>query len=436
MRGSQFTKKGREHENDLALRIRSDGGSALRATGGCTTDDRLSAGQVMQSSSPSGKQVTCVPLPDVGAEAAARASADADLSARISALSETDIVGRWSVTGCDGLPAVHERVQCADLQSEHPFGRIGKHDRVARLGGTFIGTRTFYAGGTGRSVGTTHSMTFPALNYFSTGPNTFATSPGFAGAASVATLDAAFTWTIRSDGTLLIDDDNAIAQPFTAPPSMLGQTVTIENVPSYAGYIGKDKRTIVLDAQRHGDRDQRSEGCERKPAQPHAALLRALARAIAAAELDTVGFSQKRKRVRLHGRARFLAHPLHDVARGDGAVGADVIRRRLRAICRNTGRPIFIELSKYSVFTPHVPSWPEQRSTAVTCVPGTISSVSRVFCPCSARASGRGCGSEILPSGCLKSVFSRPSCLRSTKYSNGSNIASRTALDVGVVRDT
>ena len=117
---------------------------------------------------------------------------------------------------------------------------------MSRLGGTFIGTRTFYAGGTGRSVGTTHSMTFPALNYFSTGPNTFATSPGFAGAASVATLDAAFTWTIRSDGTLLIDDDNAIAQPFTAPPSMLGQTVTIENVPSYAGYIGKDKRTIVL----------------------------------------------------------------------------------------------------------------------------------------------------------------------------------------------
>ena len=28
------------------------------------------------------------------------------------------------------------------------------------------------------------------------------------------------------------------------------------------------------------------------------------------------------------------------------------------AICRKTGRPIFMELSKYSVFTPQVPSWP------------------------------------------------------------------------------
>ena len=51
------------------------------------------------------------------------------------------------------------------------------------------------------------------------------------------------------------------------------------------------------------------------------------------------------------------------------------------AICLNTGRPIFIELSKYSVFTPQVPSWPEQRSTTVTSVPGTISSASRVFWP-------------------------------------------------------
>ena len=48
---------------------------------------------------------------------------------------------------------------------------------------------------------------------------------------------------------------------------------------------------------------------------------------------------------------------------------------------RNTGRPIFIELSKYSVFTPQVPSWPEQRSTVVTSLPGIASSISRVFWP-------------------------------------------------------
>ena len=32
-------------------------------------------------------------------------------------------------------------------------------------------------------------------------------------------------------------------------------------------------------------------------------------------------------------------------------------------------------------FTPPVPAWPETRSTVLTLVPGTISSISRVFCP-------------------------------------------------------
>ena len=35
------------------------------------------------------------------------------------------------------------------------------------------------------------------------------------------------------------------------------------------------------------------------------------------------------------------------------------------ASSRKTGRPIFIEFSKYSFFTPQVPSWPAQRSTVV-----------------------------------------------------------------------
>ena len=40
-----------------------------------------------------------------------------------------------------------------------------------------------------------------------------------------------------------------------------------------------------------------------------------------------------------------------------------------------------IELAKYSVFTPQVPSWPAQRSTVSTSVPGIHSSASRVFWP-------------------------------------------------------
>ena len=44
------------------------------------------------------------------------------------------------------------------------------------------------------------------------------------------------------------------------------------------------------------------------------------------------------------------------------------------------GRPIFIELAKYSLFTPQVPSWPEQRSTMVTLAPASCSA-SRVLLP-------------------------------------------------------
>jgi hypothetical protein len=201
------------------------------------------AGQAMQSSDPSGKKITCVPLPDVaavtsmiGSEATARASADQALGARIDALSPGDIVGTWAVTGTTNC-----------LQASGGFNSnfspliSSAINAVSQLAGTFIGTRTFNASGTGRSVGTTHSMTFPATNYSTAFPG-----PGSAGGASVASLDAGFTWTVQSDGTLLLDDDNSIPQPFSAPPSLVGQTVTAENVPSYLGYISKDRKTIVL----------------------------------------------------------------------------------------------------------------------------------------------------------------------------------------------
>ena len=201
------------------------------------------AGQ--ESSDPGGRNVTCVPIPDtanifnlLNAETAARQTADDALHRRIDALTEADIVGRWSVSGTTNC-----------LQSTNGFNMtnfaplipsIGS-TTVSQLSGTFLGMRTFDAGGSGHSVGTSHSMTFPATNYG-------ATFVGFGGtgAASTATLDATFTWSIQPDGTLLIDDDNSIAQPFTSPPSLVGQTVTIENVPSFVGYISKDKRTITL----------------------------------------------------------------------------------------------------------------------------------------------------------------------------------------------
>ena len=67
-------------------------------------------GQAMQSSSPSGNTVTCVPIPDtaalqaaVNAEAQARSNADTALSGEVSDLrakvEEPSIAGRWAFTG-------------------------------------------------------------------------------------------------------------------------------------------------------------------------------------------------------------------------------------------------------------------------------------------------------------------------------------------------
>ena len=174
-------------------------------------------GEAMQSSDPSGRKITCVP---VGG-------------------GESDIIGTWAVAGTTNCVSASAGFSSQFFSPNIPTAGTTS---VQQLAGTFIGTRTFYAGGTGRSVGTSHTLTFPATNYGGGLPP----SPGGTGAASVATLDATFTWTIQLDGKLVINDDNSIAQPFTAPPSLLGQTVTIQNVPPFVGYISKDKRTILV----------------------------------------------------------------------------------------------------------------------------------------------------------------------------------------------
>src|SRR6266850_598994 len=235
------------------------------------------AGQAMQSTDPSGKSVTCVPIPDTealqqqitneagarqamdanilnmlgaetaarqaadGAEAAARQAADNALGARIDGLTESDIVGRWSSSGTTNCLQSSNGFSASTLSPAiPPTGSTF----VSQLSATFIGTRTFNAGGTGRSTGTSSSMTSPATLY----------GAGFAGfgssgGASVTTLDGNFAWSIQPDGTLLVDDGNTIVQQFTAPPVRVGSTVTIENRPSYVGSISKDRRTITLTHQ-------------------------------------------------------------------------------------------------------------------------------------------------------------------------------------------
>lgn len=171
-------------------------------------------GYAMQSSDPSGRKVTCV------------------------AITEADIVGQWATTGtttCLQASAGFNSFSFSPIVPSAGF------TVVSQLNASFLGTNTFYAGGSGRSVGASHVTTSPGTAYGAPPPGFIST-----GGASVATLDSNFTWSIQSDGTLLIEHPDPVVQPITAPPSSLGQTATIDKEPALVGYISKDKRTIVL----------------------------------------------------------------------------------------------------------------------------------------------------------------------------------------------
>jgi hypothetical protein len=170
------------------------------------------AGQAMQSSDPSGRNITCLPVGGGGAEA--------------------DIVGRWGVTGSS---------QCLQSSSGFDLSTLSPiivpvAPPLSQISGSFMGTRTFYAGGTGQLVGTTQVIIF-------SGPVTSITPVV---SASATTMQANFTWSPQSDGTLLIDDDNSISQPFTAPASRLGFTLRKLNTQSFVAHLSKDKRTLVM----------------------------------------------------------------------------------------------------------------------------------------------------------------------------------------------
>src|SRR5688500_276338 len=176
------------------------------------------AGQAMTSSDQSGRNIRCVPIADgaalqaaLQAEGAARQAMDENILSIVGQLTEANIVGRWAMSGTTSC-----------LQSNTGFNEnfsplipTTGTAFVSQLSGTFIGTRTFNADYTGRSVGTTHSMTFPGT-FHGTGFAGVGTGPAVG--ASVSPLDAGFTWSIQPDGRLLIDDDSTIPQTFSAPP--------------------------------------------------------------------------------------------------------------------------------------------------------------------------------------------------------------------------
>lgn len=232
----------------MSMVLRCAFGTALVALGvqGASAQPVTScpAGYAMLSSDPSGKNITCVALPDtglllnmLGTEKSERQAADDAINARIDGLGggEASIVGKWAMTGTTSC-----------LQSTGGFNALNSPQAptaVSQLTGTTRAVRTFNADGTGHSVGITQSLSTPQLVY-NPGQPPFV-GPGVGG-ASIADLNSSFTWSIQPDGTLLIDDDNVIPQNFLSPPARVGWTVSIANVPSFVGHISKDKKTIVM----------------------------------------------------------------------------------------------------------------------------------------------------------------------------------------------
>lgn len=218
------------------------------------------AGQAMQSSDPSGKTITCVPIPNtaalqqqidaekaareaqdanlgamLGAESAARQAADNALGARIDALTEADIIGRWAVSGPTSCTLSSRGFDT----NFAPLIVPGQPTIVTHLTASSLGTRTFNPGGTGTAEGSTQALSHAGVVVGVLGTDG-------AGSANVSSFTNTFTWHIQADGKLFIDDGGPLVQTASAPASRNGWTFTIDRLPPFEGYISKDKRTILM----------------------------------------------------------------------------------------------------------------------------------------------------------------------------------------------
>lgn len=265
-------------------------------------------GQAMQSSDPSGKKITCVPIPDtaglqqqinaekaareaqdanlgtlLGAETAARQAADnAEKTAReaqdanLSTMIGAEAVARGAADGAlqGGINAEAAARQAADNALGARIDALTEADIVgtwAVSGPTscMLSSRGFDANFapvivsgqptivthlTASSLGTrtfnadgtgTASGTTQALGHAGVVVGVLGTDG--AGSANTSSFtNAPFTWRIQLDGKLFIDDAGPLVQTASAPATRAGWTFTIDKTPPWEGYISKDKKTILL----------------------------------------------------------------------------------------------------------------------------------------------------------------------------------------------
>jgi hypothetical protein len=230
-------------------------------------------GQAMQSSDPSGRNVTCVPIPPpvdltplmnadaallgaINDETQARIAADNELRASIGG--EISIVGRYAFTGTQvclssslgfnpnltPVAAPFTPQPPPPLPGEPPPPPVQVVSAIVSSStATVSGSRTFNADGTGTVESDFHVVNPPGFFFNSFGTGVTTGGPNFApsGGASVSVLTGTFTWEVV-EGKLIIQDSavGTIAKGGTR----VGWTLLTEGMPRAVGVLGKDLRVI------------------------------------------------------------------------------------------------------------------------------------------------------------------------------------------------
>jgi hypothetical protein len=215
-------------------------------------------GQAMQSSSPSGNTVTCVPIPNaaalqgaIAAEAQARSNADTALSGEISELrakvEEPNIAGRWAFTGPQNCLSSSTGFNTT-LQPNFVTGVTVLSTSATAVSGVRIFGAPDAAGkGTGTASATFYTITHPTFLSPTPPPPAppappIVPAPPFrTGSAAITALQSTFSYEIQGEN-VIIDDGSAVGQIVKGSP---GTIQTIGN-PRFFGKISKDRRTILL----------------------------------------------------------------------------------------------------------------------------------------------------------------------------------------------
>src|SRR2546425_818839 len=174
----------------------------------------------------------------INAEAVARMAADQEL--RDSIGGETGLRGQYSFTGTamclsssTGFRTDFELVPL--IVPPPPPPAVGT--MLTPSSNSISGVRTFNGNGTGSVVATVHNINYPTQ---------FPGSASFSsGAATVSTLQADFTYEVKPDRTLVIDD-GPTSGVIIKGGNRVGWGVSTIGVPKFVGHISKDWRTIDL----------------------------------------------------------------------------------------------------------------------------------------------------------------------------------------------